>query len=487
MERHELTEALTEFESKRPVFDWSWRGWRVWPTVRTRVALALHGDGGAGAGPADGRASALARSLAFRRQRLHRWLGERVQSGADAPADVVFLSSSDRAELLGRRHYNTVVDPWAEAFAACGARVTVLSLGDPRWPTHVPHVSIQAAIDRDRARRAAAPIGPAPPWFEELAAWAADALEADLAWPNLAADLRATIAASALLESWLRRARPRLLVLDCWYRREALGAIVAARRLGIAVVDLQHGIQGQGHPCYAGWSATPGSGFETFPDRFWVWGEWDAASLVESNPGVIDRERVEVVGNRWLSGWVAGQDPRRRRALGAAERRVGLRRALLVTLQDAVSSGRELTALMQAAPRDWLWLVRLHRGSRSKPETVERALARATGRRVDAVSATRLPLHALMQAVSGHVTGFSTCALEALAFGVPTLLLHPSGVHAYESFVAEGVMKAHRTPEDSLAWLEHQEPGVAEACVRAAGPVFGELGDAAQLLAGGRE
>jgi len=485
MQREELTELLSSFESKCRVEDWTWRGWRVWPMVRTRLALALHGDAASGdpaRGDPAGRPARLARSIAWRRQRARRWLGERVQSGADARADVVFLTGGDRAQRLGTRLTNTVVDPWAEAFAAAGSRVSVWSLGDPRWPTRVPHVSIQRAIDRDQTARASQPIGSAPDWFEELASWAADALDADLAWPNLAADLRAVMGASSVFEPWLQRARPRALVLDCWYRREALGAALAARRLGIPVIDLQHGIQGRGHPCYAGWSPTSEGRWEAFPDRFWVWGKWDAESLVASNPGAIAPEHVRVVGNRWLSDWVEASDPRHARACARAERLVAGRRAVLVTLQESVSFREELAALMRAAPRDWLWLVRLHRRAEAQPRPLQAELARATGRSVDAVGATRLPLYALMRSASVHLTAYSTCALEALAFGVPTLLTHESGEHAYGEFLADRVMWRHQSAPESARLLADDSEARAEACRTASRRVFAEPADVTTLL-----
>ncbi len=486
MQREELTELLSTFESKRRVEAWAWQGWRVWPVVRTRLALALHGEGEAARNDANGdpaRGSArLARSVAWRRQRLRRWLGERVQPGADARAEVVFLTGGDRAQRLSARFTNTVVDPWAEAFAAAGSRVTVWSLGDPRWPTRIPQVSIQRAIDRDQAARADRPIGAAPDWFEELASWAADALEADLAWPNLAADLRAVIGASTVFEPWLKRARPRALVLDCWYRREALGAALAARRLGIPVVDLQHGIQGRGHPCYAGWSPTTEERWAAFPDRFWVWGEWDAESLVASNPGAIAPEHVRVVGNRWLSGWVDASDSRHAKACARAERLVAGRRAVLVTLQEGVSIREELVALMREAPRDWLWLVRLHRRAKARPGPLQRELARATGRSVDALGATGLPLYALMRSASAHVTAFSTCALEALAFGLPTLLTHESGEHAYREFLADQVMWRHHSAPESVRLLADDSEARAEACRVASRRVCAEPADVTTLL-----
>jgi hypothetical protein len=103
---------------------------------------------------------------------------------------------------------------------------------------------------------------------------------------------------------------------------------------------------------------------------------------------------------------------------------------------------------------------------------LESELRRATHRSVEVREATRLPLHALLRACSWHVTGFSTCALEALAFGVLTQLLHPSGEHAYAGFLEQQVMWQHRTVRESRSLLANGGPHLTAACRDAAQRVF---------------
>ncbi|HZO09716.1 MAG TPA: hypothetical protein VFC77_10060 [Myxococcota bacterium] len=478
MRREELTQTLAGFEAGHPVGDWIWNGWRVWPAVRAHLALRHH-DPEVAPAPRH----RLAGSLAWRRERLRRFAGEWLQRGGppDRAADVVLLSSSDRGERLGRAFYNTVVDPWAEEVARCGGVASVWERGDPRWPSRVPRSAIQRAVDL--ALRAGAAPGDAPDWFGALAEFVADAFEAEVDWPELGRHLRAVETCARLFEGWLRRARPRALVLDCWYGREAMGAAMAAHALGIPVIDLQHGIQGGAHPLYAGWGKAPAGGYEVFPDRFWVWGAADAESLVASNPGAFGPEAVRVAGHRWLAAWTQRDgDPHRAALLARTERLVGGRRALLVTLQKGVPFRDALVPLVRHAPADWLWLVRPHRQMKVDPAQLEAELRDATGRAVDVRGAARLPLYALLRACAWHVTGFSTCALEALAFGVPTLLTHESGAHAYADLVARRVMWSHASPQESARRLAHGAAGVADACRAAAQRLFARPAELRGLL-----
>jgi hypothetical protein len=480
MRREELTQRLAAFEAGHAVGGWTWDGWRVWPALRAQLALRHHDPESA---PSPRRR--LAGPLARRRERLRRFAAERLQRGGppDRPADVVFLTSSNRGERVGRAFTNTVVDPWAEEVARSGGVASVWERGEPRWPSRVPRVSIQRAVDRAQRAGAATPIGDAPAWFADLAAFVARALDAGLLWPEVGRELRAVETCARLFEGWLRRARPRALVLDCWYGREAMGAAMAAHALRIPVIDLQHGIQGRAHPLYAGWSPPPAGGYEAFPDRFWVWGAGDAESLVASNPGALGPDAVRVVGHRWLEAWTQPEgDPQRRPALADAERLVGGRRALLVTLQKGVSFREALVPLVRCAPPEWRWLVRPHRRTQVDPARLEAELREATGRPVEVRRAARLPLYALLRVCAWHVTGFSTCALEALAFGVPTLLTHESGLHAYADLVAQGVMWPHESTEQSARRLAGGAEGLADACRAAARRLFARPAELRGLL-----
>jgi hypothetical protein len=198
---------------------------------------------------------------------------------------------------------------------------------------------------------------------------------------------------------------------------------------------------------------------------------------------VLAPDRVRVAGHRWLAAWTHRDGvPLAAPALARARRLIGKRRALLVTLQKGIPFRETLVPLVRHAPPDWLWLVRPHRQSRVAPAELESELRGATGRSIEVRRAAGLPLYAALRACAGHVTGFSTCALEALAFGVPTLLTHESGLHAYADLVAQGVMWQHRSPQQSAGRLADVADRLGDACRDAARSLFAPPADALGLL-----
>jgi len=474
MLREVLTAKLSSFEGKERVDEWMWNGWRAWPAVRTHVALWLHAS--ARSRVSQAQPLRLVASLRSRRQRLERWFSHQRQTGSrpDRAADVVFVTTTDRAQRLDGHLYNTVVDPWVEEVERTGHRASVWDLGAPRAGTHPTHVGVQYAIDAARRSAGRSPSPPQPLWFGPFAHFLHDELDENFSWEEIHRHLESVDQHAALFEAWLQRAEPRAVVLDCWYTPEKLGAALAAHRLGIPSIDLQHGVQGHAHPAYSGWSRCAPGRYEVMPAAFWVWGEWDAESLVAANPGAIARDSVRVVGHRWLCAWAAGETPRHCAEMRAAERLVGAAHSVLVTLQAGVPYRESLRSLVVQAPRDWRWLVRLHRSMSDNPSALERELRREVGPNVEVVQSTALPLYALLRVCAAHLTGFSTCALEALPFGVPTVLTHESGDAAYAEFIQAGVMHRFESAESATERLGAADPELAERCRRASRRVFAE-------------
>ena len=472
MLRETLTATLADYEAKHPVSEWRMGDVRVWPAIRNGLTLSLHQRGATPAAATAG-AGRLAGVLRRQRQRLSRWVArQRNPRGPNDCVDALFLSNTNRGERFGNGVVNTVVDPWVEEVHRTGRRAAVWDLGDRRRGQGRSHVSVQHAIDEALRGVSRTTPSAAPDWFRELSAFAHDALDVDLGWDELGRELASIEALAQLFGGWLEGARPRVVVLDCWYAREGMALALAAHRLGIPSVDLQHGIQGRAHPAYAGWSPGAIDRYALMPDAFWVWGPWDADSLLRSNPGAIPPERVRVVGHRWLHAWADAKTSTHRTVLRQLRRGLDGAHTICVTLQKGVPFRETLIPLAKQAPAEWRWLVRLHRSMHDDPRELEQELRAAAGPNIDVVAATRLPLHAVLAVSDWHVTGFSTCALEALAFGVPTLLTHESGEHAFREFIEAGAMAPWPGLEPALEQLATRSPEQAAICQEQGARVF---------------
>ena len=153
--------------------------------------------------------------------------------------------------------------------------------------------------------------------------------------------------------------------------------LLAAKRLGLRVIDFQHGLQDHNHFAYHTWRVEPRGGWEVLPDSFWVWG--GSARLNNSNR--LKHVQVQIFGNPWMNSWKEGANAvfenEKRKARDLVR---GAQRTILITCTCPVAPHLEfLKSLVQKAPKDWLWLIRLHPTELRKVNFVHDALKDAGG------------------------------------------------------------------------------------------------------------
>lgn len=462
MRREALTEGLAAIESELPVHELRVDGTAIWPVLRCWLALRLHGI----SAPRDGSPS-LRRHAAESAKRAGEAVRNRPRLEA---ADVALVTAADRFQILDSGAFNTVVDPLRDAMEQRGERTVVMVDGTlgPRRPL-APVVSVSAALDAGRVAAKLSPLRKPPDGFDYVARAVQRHLKSELSFDQARGPLRRF----ALLRSIWRRLLGHYgvsrCIVDGWYGSAGQPAVAAAHDLGIEAIDIQHGVQGEGHFAYSGWAgASRTAAYPSIPDGFWVWGDWDRDALL--TPGSLgERRPVTVTGHGWIDLWTRG-DTRLASEMARADRFLGDSHTILVTLQERVDFDRVLLPALRDSPSHWTWLVRQHRRMTEDPLELETKLSALSSARVSVVQATKLALFSLMRRAAWHVTGYSTCALEALPFGVPTLLWHESGARAFSTFIEGGAMVA--AEQIDLELLSERSERRRRACKDAAPRVF---------------
>ena len=129
------------------------------------------------------------------------------------------------------------------------------------------------------------------------------------------------------------------------------------------------------------------------------------------------------------------------------------RKVILVTLQWTIPMPRHLLDVMKHSPEDWYWLIRLHPlQKQDKAQTAREIRRQGIGiARFDVEQATEAPLYALLEHCHCHVTCSSSVSYEALAFHVPTVIIHASGRHLFEEDIKESVFSCALTRDSLMA------------------------------------
>src|SRR5690606_4578555 len=109
------------------------------------------------------------------------------------------------------------------------------------------------------------------------------------------------------------------------------------------------------------------------------------------------------------------------------------------------------------SPQGWRWVIRFHPIRSAKDRAADCALFAATGHKgVKIVRENDLLLYELLQECDVHITESSTCALEAMAFGVGTIVVTDTaygriGSFYFRSYIDRGVMCTANTADELLA------------------------------------
>ena len=469
----DITHVLADFERSHDVTRYDAFGWKAWPFLRVGVgsgsiARRLELDNGHSHGLDTKKSDGLVENHTTdrRKRRLEPFLrlvanvaDENCRASIARPrhADIAVLSDPLRAQRVADRWIQYVADPMKVALDEAGLRVTHWSSGarrvdGPPATEYCLH-SIYFNFLMFRRRNRQLLRAPAPAWFPEyqdlcfhLGGPAPD-------WSTIRNHLLYVTSCAQMFERRLKRSRARALLIDGWTVWAHLGATLAARRLGLDVVDIQHGVQEYGHFSYHGWVREPAGGWDARPNVFWVWGETAAEYYRRENQTSTS---VVVGGNLWLQQWLSGKVPGQRSEEAKARKAAsGWDYAVLVTLSRPPERGlAHMEHAFRSTERRVVWFVRLHPAEVGALDQLKRKWPVLNLPNVDTQVANELPLYALLSVVRGHVSIGSTVCNEALAFGVPSVLINRLSFRVFEKHIADGVMAVELDPKNLVRSLD---------------------------------
>jgi hypothetical protein len=116
-----------------------------------------------------------------------------------------------------------------------------------------------------------------------------------------------------------------------------------------------------------------------------------------------------------------------------------------------------LKAIMQSAPRDWVWWIRLHPLMGRERDAIRSWCVSHMGTRAEVDSATDLPLPLLIEAADVHVTHNSTVVQEAARLGTPSVVIDARALDVYAAELSSGwAVFAGDVPAAGQAVLEQR-------------------------------
>lgn len=251
----------------------------------------------------------------------------------------------------------------------------------------------------------------------------------------------------------LQIVNPRIAFEIWYYGIYGYSFTLACRELGIPVVDIQHGVQGEMHAAYGRWNKVPLNGYNILPDFFMVWSTSEAMAIDKWSSKIKIHKPI-ISGNLFLNKWLNGDSEHvRRYDLRFREIYSTNQPTILFTMSPRLDTeeiiGNVITVIKQTQ-LEYQWLIRLHPLMLNKKSNIASMLTRLGISRFEIEHATELPLYSLLRGTNLHITYSSSAVIEAEQFDVPSIITSDYGMSFYKTQIDRGTAFCLKEPDDII-------------------------------------
>jgi hypothetical protein len=212
------------------------------------------------------------------------------------------------------------------------------------------------------------------------------------------------------------------VVILCYYSDDIMALIVAANKLSIETIEMQHGPQTDIHLAYGSWSNVPDVGYDMLPRTYWCWDSY-SKNVLKKWVGNNTLYTVKVSGNPWVNYWQSKKES------------YSYQDYIFYSLQPNPITIEQLfpeNIIHFIKNESYKWFIRLHPRQLGGLEEIEKYLQeKGVLHLVNISDATNDPLPQILENSLIHITHSSGSALEAINFNVLTVLINEIGLSSF--------------------------------------------------------
>ncbi|MFA6129454.1 MAG: hypothetical protein WC731_00525 [Candidatus Omnitrophota bacterium] len=478
MKPSEIINIITSIEDNFPVDTWVVKGIHVWPLLRielkSKIFEAYHLPVSRNVSKNSGFLKIKKLLFLCKNAAKYGWnylLDYSHNDKVNRRCEAVFLSYSLHRSLLNGKWYDRCCDPLISAMEELGKKCFLFEVeeGSPdydyRIPRFKPSVYIKGYIDyvkikqfflRGKSQSKEVNLK----GFAEFIGYLKEK-QIKIKYPQINNLIFRVSVILELAEYFIKAfgiLKPQVaFVADYYSTIERFAYILACRKMEIPCIDIQHGAGCEDYSvAYARWKKVPKEGYELLPTIFWCWGKREAEVIRQWNSNVSDFHYPFVGGNPWLDLWnnKSGEPTKSyNEKIAKLKNRINKPYFILFTLDLFFGIPDWFAKVIQLSSDEFYWWIRIHPAQVSQRKRIEDELKKYNLTNIELDYATSLPLPALLQHCDIHVTGVSSSSIEALYFGVPTIVTHKDAQETYSELIAAGKISQAYTTEDLMKMI----------------------------------
>ncbi|MBG15666.1 MAG: hypothetical protein CL853_04865 [Crocinitomicaceae bacterium] len=241
-----------------------------------------------------------------------------------------------------------------------------------------------------------------------------------------------------LFISVLSSSKPKIIFCKMFYSVENMGLNLAAKKLGIKVIDIQHGKNGKYNHMMSCWSRFPKNGYKLLPDFFWTWGDYFSTNINTHFPKNLSKHHTISGGNLWLSKCIHQNPFELTENESVFLEKIKSKNCILFALQpiDKENTIPEWVINAIIETPEYFWLIRRHPRQSTSDVNYKNTNELEN---VDTEFASTIPLSVLLNNCIYNITLWSSVCIDALEFNVKSAIIHQEGFKIYEKEIGDGV------------------------------------------------
>jgi len=227
---------------------------------------------------------------------------------------------------------------------------------------------------------------------------------------------------SLKFENIIAKVRPKEVIVTHYLGYVTAAICIAAKRKGVLVSDIQHGVQGSLHPAY-NFRNFPVDGYNSTPERYYVWNNSDSEnlSLWSENESLPE---TEVIGNpvKYLL-----EEDVEMIELFSGDFEFAIKdhlhkQLILVTLCWAYYIPDIFLDVISRSNENTFFLIRFHPSTTEyEKKVVKEKLRKLNSQNYEFEKSSEIPLHIIFKYVDIHLGIVSTAILEGIEYGIQTI------------------------------------------------------------------
>lgn len=235
----------------------------------------------------------------------------------------------------------------------------------------------------------------------------------------------------------IKKIKPKVVILVDWQSSTSMALTLAAHKLHIPVIEIQHGVAASGgkeNITYSNWLNIPKGGYELVPDYMWVWNQDDYLSMVS---WATESWRPVIGGHPMNLIWADSNSSYTHYYQKIFDSKYKKNKpVILFTLQWGMSYPGWIIEFINTHS-EYIWLIRKHP---VVDDNIKNFVLQLEGRNNIIISSVDLfPLEILLINVNLHITMYSSVVIDAETFLCPSIILHPKAKQFFNKQVNNGI------------------------------------------------